>query len=53
MRVNRKTEPLVYKRVAIKTSMLDEQKKRSDALMDIAIGLNGFAFLLYLLAVLG
>ena len=53
MRVNRKTEPLVYKRVAIKTSMLDEQKKRSDALMDIAIGLYGFAFLLFLLAVLG
>ena len=53
MKLNRKTEPLVYKRVAFRTTLLDEQKRRSQALMDIAIGIYGFAFIVFLFAWLG
>ena len=53
MKLNRKTQPLVYKRVAIRTTLLDEQKRRSQALMDIAIGIYGFAFVVFLFAWLG
>jgi hypothetical protein len=53
MKLNRKTQPLVYKRVAIKTDILAAERKRAQALMDLAIGIWGFAFLLFLLAVLG
>ena len=53
MKLNRKTQPLVYTRVAIKTDILAAERKRAQALMDLAIGIWGFAFLLFLLAVLG
>jgi len=53
MRLNRKTQPLVYKRVAIRTEILDEQRKRAQALMDLAIGIYGFAFVVFLFAWLG
>jgi hypothetical protein len=53
MKLNRKTQPLVYTRVAIRTSLLDERRKRAQALMDLAIGIWGFAFLVFLLAWLG
>jgi hypothetical protein len=32
MRLNRKTQPLVYTRVAIKTTLLAEQQLRAEAL---------------------
>ena len=53
MRLNRKTQPLVYTRVAIKTDILAAERKRAQGWMDLAIGIWGFAFLVFLLAVLG
>jgi len=53
MRLNRKTQPLVYTRVAIRSTILDEQKRRAQGLMDLAIGIWGFAFVVFLFAVLG
>jgi len=53
MRLNRKTQPLVYKRVAIKTDILADERRRAQGLMDLAIGIWGFAFVVFLFAVLG
>jgi hypothetical protein len=53
VKVNRKTQPLVYRRVAIKTDILATERRRAQALMDLAIGIWGFAFLVFLFAVLG
>jgi hypothetical protein len=53
MRLNRKNQPLVYKRVAIKSDRLADEQRRAQGWMDLAIGMWGFAFLLFLLAVLG
>jgi hypothetical protein len=39
--------------VAIRTEILDEQRKRAQALMDLAIGIYGFAFVVFLFAWLG
>lgn len=52
MRLNRKTEPLVYKRVAFRTTLLDEQK-RSDQQLDIAIGILGAVLLVIIFVVAG
>jgi hypothetical protein len=52
MRLNRKTEPLVYKRVAIRTTLLDQQR-RSDQQLDIAIGILGATLLVMIFVVLG
>jgi hypothetical protein len=53
VKINRKSQPLVYRRVAIKTDILAAEKRRAEALMDLAIGIWGFAFLVFLFAVLG
>ena len=53
MRLNRKPQPLVYTRVAIRTEILDAERKRAQALMDLAIGIWGFAFVVFLFAWLG
>ena len=53
MRLNRKTQQLVYTRVAIRTEILDAERKRAQALMDLAIGIWGFAFVVFLFAWLG
>ena len=53
MKLNRKTQPLVYTRVAIRTEILQGERKRAQALMDLAVGLWGFAFVVFLLAWLG
>ena len=53
MKLNRKTQPLVYTRVAIKTDILDAERKRARALFDLAVGLWGFAFVVFLFAWLG
>jgi len=53
MRVNRKTQPQVYKRVAIRTRYLGEQSERADRVTDIAIGILGFWLLVVLFVVLG
>jgi hypothetical protein len=53
VKLSRKTQPLVYRRVAIKTDILAAERRRAQALMDLAIGIWGFAFLVFLFAVLG
>jgi hypothetical protein len=53
MRLNRKTQPLVYTRVAIKTDILADERRRAQGLMDLAIGIWGFAFVVFLFAWLG
>ena len=52
MRLNRKTQPLVYKRVAIRTTLLDEQR-RSDQQLDIVVGILGAILLVMLFVVVG
>ena len=52
MRLNRKTQPLVYKRVAIRTTLL-EQQRRSDQQLDIAIGILGAILLAMIFVVAG
>ena len=52
MRLNRKTQPLVYTRVAIRTTLL-EQQKRSDQQLDIAIGILGAILLVLIFVVAG
>jgi hypothetical protein len=53
MRLNRKTQPKVYKRVGIKTQFLGEQSERAERLTDIAIGILGFWLLVVLFVVAG
>lgn len=53
MKLNRKTEPKVYKRVGIKTQFLGEQSERAERLTDIAIGILGFWLLVVLFVVAG
>lgn len=53
MRLNRKTQPIVYRRVAIKTDIVAAERRRAQALMDLAIGIWGFALIVFLFAVLG
>jgi hypothetical protein len=53
VRLNRKTQPIVYRRVAIKTDIVAAERRRAEALMDLAIGIWGFAFIVFLFAVLG
>ena len=52
MKLNRKTQPLVYTRVAIRTTLL-EQQKRSDQQLDIAIGILGAVLLVIIFVVAG
>ena len=52
MKLNRKSQPLVYKRVAFRTTLLDEQK-RSDQQLDIAIGILGAVLLVIIFVVAG
>jgi len=53
MRLNRKTQPVVYRRVALKSSILEEQERRARLLWDIAIGSFGLAFVVFLFGLLG
>ena len=53
MKLNRETEPKVYKRVGIRTQFLGEQSERADRLTDIAIGILGFWLLVVIFVVAG
>ena len=52
MRLNRKTQPLVYKRVVFRTTLL-EQQKRSEQQLDIVIGVLGAILLIVLFVAVG
>jgi hypothetical protein len=53
MTLNRKNQPLVYKRIAIHTTLLEEEQRRVAAFWDIAIGVFGLAFAIFLFGMLG
>lgn len=53
MKLNRKTQPMIYRRVAIKTSIIEEQERGAQALMDVGIGIFGLAFVVFLFGLLG
>jgi hypothetical protein len=53
MRVNRKTQPLVYTRVAIRTTILDEQKRRVELMRFISQLCFAFAGLIFVAALIG
>jgi hypothetical protein len=43
----------VYQRVAIRTTVLDEERRRAAAFWDVAIGVFGLAFVVFLFGILG
>ena len=53
MKLNRATQPVVYRRVAIKTSILEEQAKRAALFADIGILCFAVAIYLFLFEILG
>jgi hypothetical protein len=53
MKLDYSNSPKTYKRIAIKADRLAQEEKRAQGWMDLAIGIWGFAFLVFLLAVLG
>jgi len=53
VKLNRKTQPVVYRHIGIRTTLLDERQRRSRALLDIAVAIYGLAFVVVLMAWLG
>ena len=53
MKLNRKTQPVVYRRVAIKTSILEDEQRRDALFGDIAILCVGLGFIVFLFGILG
>jgi len=53
VKLNRKTQPVVYRRVAIKTSILEEEQRRAALFGDIAILCFGLGFIVFLFGILG
>jgi len=52
MKLNRKTQPLVYKRVPFRTTLL-EQERRSEQQLDIAIGILSAILLVVIFVAVG
>ena len=53
MKLDRRTQPLVYQRVAIHTTLLEDEQRRAAAFWDVAIGVFGLAFVIFLFGILG
>ena len=53
MKLNRTTQPVVYRRVAIKTSILAQEARRAQLLQDIGILLFALGFIVFLFGILG
>ena len=53
MKLNRKTQPVVYRRVAIKTSILAQEARRAQLFQDIGILLFALGFIVFLFGILG
>ena len=53
MKLNRTTQPVVYRRMAIKTSILAEEQKREALLLDIGILCLALGFIVFLFGILG
>ena len=53
MKVNRRTQPVVYRRVAISTTLLEDEKRQARLAWDIGIGIFGLAFVIFIFGVIG
>ncbi len=53
MKLDYRNSPKTYTRIAIKADRIADEQRRAQGWMDLAIGIWGFAFLVFLLAVLG
>lgn len=53
MKLNRATQPVVYRQLAIKTSILVQQQKRAALLLDIGILCLAMGFIVFLFGILG
>lgn len=53
MKLDYSNTPKTYTRIAIKGDRIADEQRRAQGWMDLAIGIWGFAFLVFLLAVLG
>ena len=53
MKLNRATQPVVYRQMAIKTSILAQEQKREALLLDIGILCFGLGFVVFLFGILG
>ncbi len=53
MKLDYSNSPKTYTRIAIKADKVAAESNRAQGWMDLAIGLWGFAFLVFLLAWLG
>jgi hypothetical protein len=53
MTLNRKGQPRVYTQMAMRSTFLDEEQRRAAILWDIAIGVFGMAFIVFLFGMLG
>jgi hypothetical protein len=53
VKLNRKNQPVVYRRVAIKTSILADETRRAALFADIGILCFGLGFVVFLFGILG
>jgi len=53
VKLNRATQPVVYRQLAIKTSILVQQQKRAALLLDIGILCLAMGFIVFLFGILG
>ena len=53
MKLDYRNSPKTYTRIAIKGDRIAEEQRRGQGWMDLAIGIWGFAFVVFLFAWLG
>ena len=53
MKVNRRTQPVVYRRVAIKTSILEDEQRRAALFGDVTILCFSLGLIVFLFGILG
>jgi len=53
VKLNRATQPVVYRQMAIKTSILEQEQKRAALLLDIGILCFALGFIVFLFGILG
>jgi hypothetical protein len=53
MKLNRKTQPVVYRQVAINSTLLEDEKRQARLVWDIGVGIFGLAFVVFLFGILG
>ena len=53
MKLNRKTQPVVYRQVAINTTILEDENRQAKLAWDIGIGIFGLTLIVFLFGILG